>query len=153
MPDRLRLPYIEGKPKKVHIVESWRDPLGIKQNSREFQVLNLIRSAIASGTPLPYDFYRSHRDSTSDELLETKGIMHLHLGDPSTNELLFLIQYPTYVAFLEINNHQHFRTDPVGTLLSSLHETKVAVLKQKIASDAAARQLLIKNGIKPRSTT
>ena len=151
MPDRLRLAFIQAKPKRVHVVESWRDPLGIKQDSREFQALRLIRSTISTGTPLPRGYYRSDRDSSPDELLATKGIMHLHLGNPSTNELLFLIQYPTYVAFLEINNHQHFKTDPVGTLLTSLHEKKVAALREKFSEDSEAKRLLIKQGLKPRS--
>lgn len=152
MPDRLRLAYIEVKPKKIHVVDSWRDPLGIKNDSREFQALNLIRSTISTGTPLPRGYYRSDRDSTPDELLAMKGIMHLHLGNPSTNELLFLIQYPTYVALLEVNNHQHFKTDPVGTLLTSIHEMKVSALRKKIAGNAAGRRLLIKEGVKPRIT-
>ena len=41
---------------------------------------------------------------TPDPLLANHGIMHLHLGQPSTNHLLYLIQYADAVIFLELND-------------------------------------------------
>jgi len=37
-------------------------------------------------------------------MLANHGIMHLHLGQPSTNHLLYLIQYADAVIFLELND-------------------------------------------------
>lgn len=128
MPTRLRVPDIVARKKHVHRASSFRTTLKLGPESSQFRAFQHIVTCIANGTPLPDGYYRSMRHGSPDELLETYGIMHLHLGDPTTNELLFLIQYEKFVVLLEISDHSAFATDPVGAVLRKLHEGKVAEL-------------------------
>ncbi|HER8900620.1 TPA: hypothetical protein VMX41_001817 [Streptococcus pyogenes] len=73
-------------------------------------MLAIIR-AIEAGTPLPRGSYRTSKGR--DILLESMGIMHLHLGRADSAELLYLIQYPEHVVLLEVGSHEHFGV-PIG---------------------------------------
>lgn len=35
--------------------------------------------------------------------------------------LLFAVEYDDRVVFLEVNSHKHFKTEPKGSVLLSLH--------------------------------
>lgn len=83
---------------------------------------NEIVEQISAGTRLQERFYRAGIDDDHDALLEQEGVIHLHLGGKNSDVLLFLVQYPDRVVLLEINTHKHFKTDPVGSILRSLHE-------------------------------
>jgi hypothetical protein len=84
--------------------------------------LNAIIDEISRGGGVSERFYRAGIDSDHDTLLEQEGVIHLHLGGKNSDVLLFLVQYADRVVLLEINTHKHFKTDPIGTLLRSLHE-------------------------------
>jgi len=73
---------------------------------------------------------------TPDPLLANHGIMHLHLGQPSTNHLLYLIQYADAVIFLELNDHKYVR---MATLPSSQNLLAVHVAHLKRFEEQAAR--------------
>ena len=117
-----------------------------------------ILMAIQDGTPLPSWAYRRDIDTTPDQLLEMHGIMHLHLGSQSSNELLFLLQFDDHVTLLEISTHKHFETDPPGILLIKLHEAKVAALHaataearaEEASAKKAARTAAIRGILKSR---
>ena len=107
--------------------------------------LNEIIEQISSGKGISEEFYRAGIDVDDDELLEKEGIMHLHLGGKNSDVLLFLVQYPDRVVLLEINTHKHFRTEPVGSILKSLHDHYLAraaaearVKAQELAEQADA---------------
>ena len=107
--------------------------------------LNEIIEQISSGKGISEEFYRAGIDVDDDELLEKEGIMHLHLGGKNSDVLLFLVQYPDRVVLLEINTHKHFRTEPVGSILKSLHDrylmrsaAEAQVKAQELAQQADA---------------
>lgn len=101
--------------------------------------LNEIIDRIGAGRAIPERFYRAGIDRDPDELLDTLGIMHLHLGNRGSDELLFLVQYSERVVLLEINSHKHFATEPKGTLLAALHERHLTRLAQEGAKADAAK--------------
>lgn len=107
--------------------------------------LDEIISQIAAGAGVSERFYRAGIDEDHDALLAQEGVIHLHLGGKNSDVLLFLVQYPDRVVLLEINTHKHFETDPIGTLLRSLHEryllrsaAEEITKAQEVASAAAA---------------
>ena len=139
MPTRLKDPKIQGVPKKVQHAKSFRISVDLKRKAELFEALADIRNAIENGFTLPSGSYRANVLTTRDELLETHGIMHLHLGDENTRELLYLVQFPKRVVFLEVTDHIHFTTDPIGHLLLNHHGKTVAELSAQFeAEDAAA---------------
>lgn len=118
---RLKLPRIEAKPKSVVQASTYRDYCKLSTKLELGDDLLELIECIKTGKPLSPYYYRSGIDEDVDHLLEESGIMHLHLGGQDSDVLVFLVQYPDRVVLLEINDHKHFRTDPVGSLLHSLH--------------------------------
>jgi hypothetical protein len=125
MPEPLKLSTIQPKPKEIVQAPSWRDIVGLTKRPELKQAFDTILRCIRTGRSIPQEFYRANRDSTPDELLDREDVMHLHLGNPGTRELLYLIQYDDYVILLEVSDHYHFETDPPGTILNTLHGNKV----------------------------
>ncbi len=139
MPTRLKDPKIQGVPKNVEHAKSFRVSVDFKKKPELAEALAGIYHAIENGFALPSGSYRANISTTRDELLETHGIMHLHLGSADTRELLYLVQFPKRVVFLEVTDHIHFTTDPIGHLLLNHHEKAVAELSARFqAEDAAA---------------
>jgi hypothetical protein len=105
----LKLPQIEPRPKEVHFDEGYV----IKPVLTDAQIddLDEIRIRIVRGRSLGR-FYR--RTTGYDSLLQSRGILHLHLGHAGSNELLYLRQYPRHVLFLRVDTHIHFEDRPVG---------------------------------------
>lgn len=157
MSKRLRLPFIERVPKKVYQSTKFRISVDLNRKAALSAALAGIYEAIENGFALPLGSYRANVNTTRDELLETAGIMHLHLGSDRTRELLYLVQYSKYVVFLEVTDHIHFTSDPVGNLLIQQHSKALADVSERIADEelreletktAAIRNSLLK---KPRS--
>jgi hypothetical protein len=148
MVEILRLPHIERKPKEVEFLETYRDTIGLSKRPELLTALETIIDCIESGRALPLGSYRG--STVLDELLEDEGYMHLHLGDPTTRELIFLVQYPHHVVILEITDHYHFKTRPRGAVLKRIHGKALvksaAARQQKRLLRAAA----IRAGFKPR---
>ena len=94
-----------------------------------------IRTCIQNGTPLPTGYYRKGVGLNADALLQAEGIMHLHLGASNTSELLYLIQYPDHVVLLELSDHAHFATRPIGVRLAAKHSAAVARKETQLAAD------------------
>jgi hypothetical protein len=88
---RLRLPRIEAKPKRVR-VEGWQDHAGFGKNLALRAELDDIIESIGRGAGLPERYDRAGIDVDRDELLEQRGIMHLHLGGKHSDVLVFLAQ-------------------------------------------------------------
>lgn len=102
-------PTIEPRPKQV--VEDENFYIGKLLTQRQIEELDRIRGLIAVGGDLgPY--YR--RSKTFDELLRRQRIMHLHLGGPGSDAILYLIRYPEHVLFLCIDGHVHLDDVPPG---------------------------------------
>lgn len=137
MPTRLRLPKLEQKPKAVHVVDTWRDTQNILNDPELADRVKHIRRCILNGTPLPSSYYRKGVDLDTDALLEAEGFMHLHLGRTNTSELLWLVQYDDHVVLLELSDHKHFTTRPVGTLLKSIHDAAIGRKERELASTSA----------------
>jgi hypothetical protein len=159
MYQRLRLSRIERKKKRVRRHEHF-DVRCDLDDDHEAAFIELVR-CITNGERVPERFYRAGINSDTDELLERTGIMHLHLGHPGTEQLIFLVQYEDDVVLLEINDHKHFRTEPNGALLQQLFQMKLREWEQaedarraaaKAAEDdrrrAEIRDALKKSGLK-----
>lgn len=67
-----------------------------------------LQDAIEAGRPVPIDFYSRRVDEPQyvDALLQTYGIMHLHLGGRNSNVLVYLVQFNDSVLLLQINDHK-----------------------------------------------
>ena len=147
MPTRLtplRIDSLEPKPKRIWKARSFRDLIRIEQRSDLMVELVTIQKRVVSGSILPQRFYRSGRGRTPDRLLDEDAIMHLHLGNPGTPELLFLRQYDDHVVLLELSNHYHFDYDPPGTALLQLHQA--AMVEWEDAREKDAEKLRSKVG-------
>ena len=70
-----------------------------------------IRGLIRTGGDLA-QYYR--RSSTSDILLKPLKVMHLHLGGPSSDAILYVSQYPDHVLLIRIDSHIHLDDLPPG---------------------------------------
>jgi len=137
----MKLPRIEGKRKRVEESPRFDKTSYFRGKPHLAPFVAEIYEAIESGKPLPDWAYRRDLESTPDLLLERMGVMHLHLGSKSSNELLYVYQFDDYVVFLEISSHRHFETDPPGTLLKQHHEAKVAELNERIAAETEVARL------------
>jgi hypothetical protein len=82
---------------------------------------------------VPEKYYWIGIDRDRDELLEQRGIMHLHLGGKGSDTLLFLIQYSDRVVLLESNSHVHFETTPKGKNIVALVQAWFLNLEREIA--------------------
>lgn len=123
---RLQCWDIEARPKIVEKAASWRETIGLaKRPDLQKELLPIIH-CIRDGNLLPERYYRKNRTTTPDRLLETTGVMHLHLGHPNSRELLFLVQYSTSVLLLEVSDHAHFDNNPPGHVLMTLHKRRIA---------------------------
>lgn len=131
---------------------NFRDHTGlVTANSPLEDDLNEIIDRIGAGRRLPDRFYRAAIDRDHDALLDALGVMHLHLGNRGSDELLFLVQYPERVVLLEINSHKHFTTEPKGSLLSSLHQQHLERMAREAAeteiAEGAARRAAIERSV------
>ncbi|MBX9752716.1 MAG: hypothetical protein K5Q68_24215 [Roseococcus sp.] len=145
----LKLHTLEAKPKRVIQIESWR--VLVAQSEEVKSGLAHIYRSIVNGTPLPEGFYRAQRTSTPDELLATEGIMHLHVtGKPNSSELLYLMQFPIFVAFLELSDHSHFKNQPPGSVLLQLHARKLAQAQEEEGQRLADLKARVAAGLTPQ---
>lgn len=138
MPIRQKLSRIEAKPKKVLLSPTFRDPAGIAQHDDFAGKIDLIRTCIVNGTPLPSGYYSKGAGLRSDAMLANFGTMHLHLGRWNTDALLWLVQYPEHVVFLELSDHKPFAQRPIGERFHRYHSGGILTREKEIDSAAAA---------------
>ncbi len=81
-----------------------------RQTSDFIAIKNLIRTG---GDLAPY--YR--KSATADRLLATRQVLHLHLGGPGSNAILYAVQYPGHVLLVRIDTHIHLDDIPPGKAL------------------------------------
>ena len=74
-------------------------------------------SLIANGGDLSR-FYRA--SAGPDFLLKTYQVLHLHLGSPRPNVILYVFQYTETVLFVTIDTHRHLDAKPPGGGLNLL---------------------------------
>jgi hypothetical protein len=129
---RLRLSRIETKPKRVFLA-GWVDHAGIARQPALRAELDEIIDSIEQGRGMPEQYYRAGIDRDEDELLNERGIMHLHLGGRDSDTLVFLVQYGDRVVLLESNSHVHFRTTPKGRHIVALVQSWFVNLEREIA--------------------
>lgn len=146
---RQKLSRLEAKPKKVLLSPTFRDPAGIARDDVYAGKIDLIRTCIANGTPLPSGYYSKGAGIRSDTMLTTFGIMHLHLGRWNTDALLWLVQYPEHVVFLELSDHKPFEQRPVGGRFHGYHAGGILAREKEID---AATATAIAAGKVPRLT-
>jgi len=148
----LKLHSIEAKPKNVHKAETYKDSIGLasKRPDLKCHLLKIIH-CIENGYAIPEIYYRANRQTTHDELLEDLGVMHLHLENPSSRELLYLVQFSDDVVFLEISDHVHVDTKPRGEILSRNHELPPLDWKAKKDENLAASIAKLKRPKCPKS--
>ena len=132
---RLRCERFERKPKEVIIAPNYRDfTRAVKGNQQLKSDLIEIADCIEKGAPLDRRFYRAGLENDGDPLLVQEGIKHLHLDHMGSDVLLFAVEYDDRVVFLEVNSHKHFKSEPKGSVLLSLHQQCL-----KNEDEAAAR--------------
>jgi hypothetical protein len=120
---RLRCERFEQKPKEVVLAPNYRDQTrSVARNPRLVEDLEEITECIENGIALQQRFYRSGIEVDRDELLEEDGVKHLHLDNQGSDVLLFAVEYAERVVFLEVNSHRHFKTEPKGSVLLTLHQ-------------------------------
>jgi hypothetical protein len=120
---RLRCERFERKPKEVILAPNFRDfTRMVKGNQRLEDDLLDITDRIERGAPLNRRFYRAGLEQDGDPLLVQEGIKHIHLDHMGSDVLLFAVEYDDRVVFLEVNSHKHFRGEPKGSVLLSLHQ-------------------------------
>lgn len=139
MPIRQKLSRLEAKPKKVLLSPTFRDPKGIAMKGDFAARIDLIRKCIVNGTPLPSGYYSKGAGLRPDTMLANFGIMHLHLGRWNTEELLWLVQYPEHVVFLELSDHKAFDQQPIGGHFHRYHSGGILAREREI--DVAAGQV------------
>lgn len=139
---RLRCERFERKPKEVIIAPNYRDyTRSVKGNQQLESDLIEIADAIEKGARLDRRFYRAGLENDGDPLLVQEGIKHLHLDHMGSDVLLFAVEYDDRVVFLEVNSHKHFKSEPKGSVLLSLHqlclknEDKAAAERSATAED------------------
>lgn len=145
MNDALKLPRMQAKPLEVIVSPLYRANSYYRGKPQLQQHVLDIIDAIAAGEVLPEWAYRSgvDLDDPPDRLLSRYGIMHLHLGSKTSNDLLFLMQFDDHVVILAISNHKHFAEDPPSKLLHQFHSQKVSEINklreaQMLEAEAAA---------------
>lgn len=139
MPIRQTLSRLESKPKKVIMSSTFRDPGALAQDDEIAKAIDHIRTCIANGTPLRSGYYSKGAGMRSDTMLDSYGIMHLHVrGRWNTDELLWLVQYPEHVMFLELSDHTPFDQRPVGGRFYRYHSGGILTREKEIAADIAA---------------
>lgn len=112
-PRRLALPRIATKPKSVSIAGDTLE-VNIGLTSEQEQDLQDLLDFIEQGIPVPDRYYRASTGRRSDELLIKHNIMHLHLGGPHSDALVYLIQYEDAVMLICVDRHIHLEDHPVG---------------------------------------
>lgn len=119
---RLRCERFERMPKEVILGATYVDHTRtVAANARMLDDLEEIANCIERGRAVPRRFYRNGLETDSDPLLNQEGIKHLHLDNMGSDVLLFAVEYEDRVVFLEVNTHKHFKTEPKGSVLLSLH--------------------------------
>lgn len=135
----LKLASIEATPKRVVKADTYRCTINLKARpDLAANLLDIVRR-IEAGYAIPEKFYRKNRGTTPDLLLERYGVMHLHLEHPGSRELLYLAQFKKAVVLLEISDHVHVDTQPIGTVITGLHRFPIEERQQaEIAKVAKA---------------
>lgn len=142
MPIRQKLSRLESKPKRVIMSSTFRDLGGLAQDDDIAEAIDHIRTCIANGTPLRSGYYSKSAGMRPDTMLDTYGIMHLHVrGRWNTDELLWLVQYAEHVTFLELSDHKSFDRRPVGGRFYRYHSGGILTHEKEIAADIAAGKL------------
>jgi hypothetical protein len=139
---RLRCERFERKPKEVIRGAMYTDHTKrVASDEHLLNDLEEIADCLEAGRALKRRFYRTGLDlDDDDELLRADGIKHLHLGDSRSDVLLFAVEYEDRVVFLEVNTHKHFRTEPKGSVLLSLHQRLLAKEDEAAAHRASQRE-------------
>jgi len=104
------------------------------QRKHFINILGLIR---IGGDLGPY--YRKGIGLNRDDLLMNHGVMHLHLGGSSSDALLYLLQYESYVVLLRIDNHSYVDERPVGNSLPILDIRRAGRLVAEKRADEATQ--------------
>jgi hypothetical protein len=136
---RLRLPGIEATPKRIYL-GGWADHAGIGKNPDWRLELDEIVEGIERGAGVLEKYYRIGIDHDPDELLDQRGILHLHLGGKNSDTLVLLIQYADRVVLLESNSHVHFKTTPKGKNIVALVQAWFLNLEREMTEAAQAAQ-------------
>ena len=136
---RLRCERFETKPKRVIYSPLWADRVGALDAEDIAERFLQLQDCIIQGKIVPPHFYRRGIERTEDELLEAEGIKHAHLDGGGGNAILFVVEYDDAVVFLELDSHRHLETEPVGSVLVSLHASCLRAEDRAAAERVEAR--------------
>ena len=142
----LKLREIEQKSKEI----SESDGFYVADNIPDAHLRDLvaIRNRIRLGHDLT-PFYRQSRDRKGDKLLVDRGIMHLHLGGPHSNSILYLVQFPEDVLFLCVDTHIHLDDIPPG---KKLPDFQIRAFAKHLQEKAQTRAAMLRAGLRKLRT-
>lgn len=130
-----------------------RSQMVTEGSTAEKDLLEVIR-LLGRGSILPERFYRNGIERDSDELLIQHGIKHLHLGGATSDTILFLVEYEDKILLLEVNDHSHFKTKPIGSILGALHHSATTKADKESALSrierVATKAKIAARGLLPR---
>lgn len=142
---RLTHPRLQVKAKRVSRWVGFFDDADVAVDAVLFAELNALLDLIEGGRPVPERFYRT--SGGRDHLLLDHGVMHLHLGHPGSDALVFLIQYDAEVVLLGTGSHAAFDSGrrAVWRNLRTAADVRAAKLErfqaiEKESAEAARRE-------------
>jgi hypothetical protein len=140
---------IEPRPKKIHEIDGFSIEADL--TARQLTDLVTIQGLIKTGGDLSPYYRRSH-NRASDRLLAEHHVMHLHLGGPGSDALLYLVQFPEDVLLICVDSHVHVDDMPPGKKLPFFRVSQFAQRLQSehdermVKLSAAMRKLLRPKG-------
>ena len=144
MPVLQHLDRLELKAKKVLQSALFRPNAEELRRTGYGEQLVSIRRSILGGVRLDdWRYRRSGYEVPVDKALRDIGLMHLHLSPSHGDKLLWLLQYDTFVIFLEISGHEAFGSDPPGSSVLNFHSAAInKIVKDEAAQEAAKKEAL-----------
>jgi hypothetical protein len=136
--DRLTSPRLQRKAKKVTSWSGWFDSAGVGADAQLQDDLDDLIDLIIAGDEIPERYYRT--SSGGDRLLKEEGIMHLHLRNPGSDVILYLVQFDEEVLLLGTGTHTELSEAYRSTWRArGAHHTPADMRAKKAAALATAR--------------
>ncbi len=105
----LARPDIEPVPNRVIQADDCVVAIELPQRQQRDYV-DIVRKIGAGDELIPDD----RKSATADVLLRTRQALHLHLGGPGSDAILYLVQYPRHVLLVRIDTQIHLDDLPPG---------------------------------------
>lgn len=150
--ERLTSPRIQHKAKTVSSWTGWFDTAGVGDDTSLQDDLDDLIDLITAGHEIPERYYR--KSPGGDRLLKEEGIMHLHLKNPGSDVIVYLVQFDDEVLLLGTGTHaelakayqHHWRTKGARSTPADQRAKLAARLKAdqaKLAAQVADQKRIV----------